>query len=408
MVNARKDAIVVCIEVDGPTDPVIRWVPIVPGQADGAFAEALASLPALGGTLHVLPGSQPYVFQNTVLVDKPNVSMRFAAGPALAASSYLTFPATGGPLQLFKLRSHRFRCVGAYVKYSATSTSTDSGRSFFLVTDELGGADDAAFLGCTFAVKQDTPSQAPDITNFSCIRSEGLSDSAPRRGLRVSESSFLIDPGTAQSTSWSGADPLGICGVRATNTAEVLVTKTGFLGTNDVPPPRGAGGPMILLDNCPASILCDLVFVLISSIAGVGGEHGSLVRVTTHGTAEGHRTMLCRFLSENNDARYMVELIDARSDVLAFANFGRLLGHCEAGVVVHGAKSDGLVVAALNLHHVSAAPALSRLLDLQAIRNATVSGVTLKPFTSSQIPLRILNGTCLNVQVEADQAVAAP
>jgi hypothetical protein len=403
MVNARKDAIVVCLEVGEIVDPSIRWVPIDPGQADVAFGVALDSLPPSGGTLHVLPGSAPYEFQATVDVDKPNVTIRFSAGPSTSANSFLTFPSTGGGLQLFRVLKPRFRCVGAYVKYSAAGVTSDNDRSFFLVSDVAGECDDATFVGCTFEVEQ----ASPGLTNFSCIRSVGVNDAQPRRGLRVCESTFLIHIGVAQSQSWSGPDPLGVCGVRATNTAEVLVAKTVFRG-NEQPPPRGTCGPMILLDNCPRSILCDLVFQVIQSVPSTGIA-GSLVRVTTHGSQEGHRTVLGRFSFENVNALYAVELIDARSDVVAYANFGRLLGNCEAAITVSGAKSDGLVVAALNFHNVSAGSSTTtRMLDLQAIRNATVSGITFKPFDTHQVPLRIVNGACLNVQVEPEQSVAAP
>lgn len=413
----RKDAILVGLEarvVPPNTDP---WVAVTPTSAHLAFQEALADLPDSGGTLFVQPGSAPYVFGETVNVDKPNVTLRFAAGPSVGAeTSYLTFPDSGGPKELFRVRAPGFRCHGAYVLYEADNDggmgTSDDDRSCFLVTDELVSADDAAFLDCTFDMKQATPpadpnepEKSPNIFNFSCIRSSGRADAKLIQGLRVSGTTFRIRPGTPQTQSWAHGRPLGICCVRARNTAEVRVTKTMCIGTTD--DPRGNGGPFVFLDNCPASILSDLVVRAIQTgCVQLDPDNyepaGSIIRITTHSQQEGHRTVLARLAFETINARYMVELLEGRHDVVAFANWGRLVPECEAVLFLGGIESRGLSASAMNFHNFQAGQTpggQSRAVRLESSADVALWGNIVLRFNENNGFLELGSDSCSNVSV---------
>lgn len=406
----RKDAILVGLEGSAVPPNPNPWVAVTPATAHVAFQLALADLPATGGTLFVQPGSAPYVFGEAVNVDKPNVILRFAAGPRVGTeTSYLTFPNSGGPKELFRVRAPRFRCHDGYVLYSADNDgglgTSDDDRSCFLVTDELGNADDAAFLDCTFDMEQAAPlATSPNLSNFSCIRSSGRTDTNLIQGLRVSGTTFRIRPGTSQTQAWAHARPLGICCIRARNTAEVRVTKTMFLGTQDSP--RGNGGPFVFLDNCPASILSDLVVRAIQTNcvqADPPGDYvpaGSIIRITTHGLQEGHRTVLARLAFEVVNARYMVELLEGRHDVIAFANWGRLLPECEAVLYLGGVESRGLAASAMNFHNFQAGQTPSqesRSIRLEASADVALWANVVLRFAEKNGFLSLDSDTCSNV-----------
>lgn len=404
----RKDAILVGLDARALPPHLFPWIAITPATAHVAFQQALADLPAAGGTLYVQPGSAPYVFGEAVNIDKPNVVLRFAAGPTLAGeTSYLTFPNTAGPKQLFRVRAPRFRCHDAYVRYEATNDggagTSDDDRSCFLVTDEVGSADDATFLGCTFDLKQATPSESPNLLNFSGIRSLGLSEGSLIRGLRVSESTFLIQDGTLQTQAWSHAGPLGICCIRGRNTAEARITKSVCRGVDDVR--RGNAGPFIFLDNCPASVLSDLVVRAIRTYVAEPDPPeelpaGPIIRIATHGLEEGHRTVVARLTFELIDGRYMIEFLDGRHDVVAFANFGRLLPHCEAAIHYGGVEGRGLAASAMNFHNINgvASPLHeSRSFEVQASADIALWANIVVRFDEKQGFLRLGTESCANV-----------
>lgn len=414
----RKDAILVGLDarvVPPNPDP---WIAVTPASAHVAFQLALADLPASGGTLFVLPGSAPYVFGQTVNVDRPNVSLRFMAGSRDSGeASYLTFPSSGGPKEMFRVRAPRFRCHDAYVRYEAENGegegTSDDDRSCFLVTDEIGNADDAAFLDCTFDMKQATPAwdpeqpqKSPNLFNFSCIRASGRADANLIQGLRVSGTTFRIRQGTPQTQPWAHGQPLGICCIRARNTAEVRVTKTMCIGTQDSP--RGNGGPFVFLDNCPASILSDLVVRAIQTTSvqpDPQAEYvpaGSIIRITTHGQQEGHRTVLARLAFEVVNARYMVELLEGQRDVVAFANWGRLLPECEAVLYLGGVESRGLAASAMNFHNFQAGQTpsgQSRAVRLEASADVALWGNIVLRFNENNGFLELGSDSCSNVSL---------
>lgn len=414
----RKDAILVGLEGTAVPPNPNPWVAVTPATAHVAFQLALADLPDSGGTLFVLPGSAPYVFGQAVNVDKPNVTLRFMAGSReTGEASYLTFPDDGGPKELFRVRAPRFRCHDAYVRYEADNEggmgTSDDDRSCFLVTDELGNADDAAFLDCTFDMKQATPAwdpnepqKSPNLFNFSCIRSSGQADASMIQGLRVSGSTFRIRPGTEQTQPWAHGAPLGICCIRARNTAEVRVTNSMCMGTLDSP--RGNGGPFVFLDNCPSSILSDLVVRAIQTTSVQTDPEsgyvpaGSIIRITTHAQQEGHRTVLARLAFEVINARYMVEMFEGRHDVIAFANWGRLVPECEAVLYLGGVESRGLAASAMNFHNFQGGQTpsgQSRAVRLDASADVALWGNIVLRFDENNGFLELGPDSCSNVSV---------
>jgi hypothetical protein len=375
-------------------------IQIQPDRADLAFADAVASLPAGGGVLYVTPGTQPYVFQNTVVVSKPNTRIEFTSGPRLGALglpelpfSYLAFPATAGPRELFRIEAPRFTCRGAYVKHEASNPSlADNDRSCFLVQ----AANDAHFDLCRFEFKQDNA----NIVDFSGIRAEGASDSELVQGLRIADCSYLINKGTKQSATSGTSAPRGIVCLRVRNASQVLLEGCIVRGEDGDFREKHCG-TVIHLDNCPASVLADFsIRFLDLGTSQAGSAADSLIRIVTHGIQEGHRTVLARAVFEDIGTKSTIELSDARSNVIAYGNFGRIIPLSENAIEVNGAASRDVVIAGMNFHNISGNDlglAKNFMIDLKSVRNVTVSAIVFFPFDGKQDLLRAAPGQCSGV-----------
>lgn len=404
-INSKKNAIFIGLGAG--------HIDITPANAQAAFVQAMDDLPDEGGVLYVMPGTAPYVFQSAVVIDKPNTRIEFCSGPADASGmpdSYLAFPASGGPKQLFRVDAPRFHCRGAYVRHEAFNVSgEDDDRSCILVQ----GANDARLEACTFELKQ----SHAEIVNFSAIRGEGISEASPLHGLRILDCTFIIrEEGTAQSMPFDPAGPMGVICVRARNAVETMVRGGQFRGAEGVPMVRDiCCGSAIVLDNCPASIIADSVFRLLDLVTDVMlHPAASLIRVLTHASEAGHRTVLARLLFEEIRTKTAIELSDARSDVVAYCNVGRLSGSSESAVEVNGNSSRDVVIGGVGFHNVSASVLpvppgpFSFAIDLRGVRNSTISSLVFSPFSSDQRFLRIAPRTCSNVLVDSTLARRAP
>lgn len=95
-VQPLTKAILVGLEATPSGGP--PWIQITNTDAvDTAFVDALASFPAQGGTLYVMPSDgSPYRFAATVPVTKPNVTIEFLGGSELAFAT-----ASPGPQSAF-------------------------------------------------------------------------------------------------------------------------------------------------------------------------------------------------------------------------------------------------------------------------------------------------------------------
>lgn len=398
-VVALEDAIFVGLGAR-PDQSLTEWIEVDPPNAHIGIGRALNDLPDGGGVLYVMPGSAPYRFGQALSVTKPNVTIRFAGGAVLG------FPPSGGPKQLFHIRAPRFKCYQAHVVHVAENDEgADDGRSCFLV--ESGAehdSDDALFVDPIFEMTQVDDA----ILGFSCIRAEGHDPEVPRRGLRVSGANFLIHEGVHQMKAWEdtseGPVPYGICAIRCRNSAETIVADTIFRGTSEQLP-RGTAGPMILLDNCPASVLSDLVFRLLN-LTTDASTPSTLVRITTHGGHEGHQTVLARLFCEPIRARFVLELLDVSSDVVAFTNHGRQEPNVEAAIRVDGERGRGLVLLGSNFHNVHGPQQMGRLIDLQRISDAVIAGNVFLPFQPEVVPIHVEPDQCANVHIARAQSMA--
>lgn len=323
------------VGLNGPVFPIST-----PSAASGAFSAAIQDLASTGGgELFVYPGYEDppsqqhrkYLLDATVVVDVPNVALRFAPGAVLdfANSSIET---------LFHVRAPGFRCVGATVDHVTTQKD---GRSCFLVGDPTTGlnADDASFLDCTFRIQQNVDV----LRSFSCLRAEGR-EAVPRRGLDVSGCTFELLAGTRQVAAWLGDEPYGVCVLRCRNSQGVQFRENLVHGPSEAV--KGACGPVLLLDNAPgARVACNVLrgLDLVPATDGQGNTPpaSSLVRMTTHGIHIGHRSILSQNVVRAVDARFVVELLAARDDHVLCNVFQGIGPHCDA--VVKTGQATGVL-----------------------------------------------------------------
>lgn len=374
-------------------------VKIQPAQADVAFQKALSLLPRAGGVLHVAPGSAPYVFTSQVTVSLADVRIEFAGGPAAAG---LAFPARGGPQQLFRVEAPRFRCRGALVRHAATQGGgADDERSCFLLQD----AHDARFEACRFELEQ----AHPDLVGFSAVRAEGSSERQPAQGLRLSECTFLIRPGVRSSAASGTGEPRGVVGLRARNVAGVRVE--ACIARGDQSAQRNTHcGSVIVLDHCPGSLVSDFSarFLDLGS-ADRSKEADAVIRMGTHGGFDGHRSVIARTLFEDVGMRNAIWLEDARSVVVAHANFGRLIPLTRSVIEVRGEASRGLVVHAVNFHNVSGsqllpAPLPVPMVELEQLSAATIAGNVFAAFDGKATYVRAAPDQCSDIALGAATA----
>jgi hypothetical protein len=397
LVSVRKDVLFV-----GLGDNV--HIPIQPANAHLAFQQGLADLPSTGGVIYVAPGTAAYVFQSTVVIDKPNVRIEFTSGPGESAGvpdSYLAFPTAGGPSSLFRVEAPRFTCLGAYVKHTATNLAgIDNGRSCFLLQpSQTQSPNGARFDRCRFDLTQ----ESSDLLNFSAIRATGASDRSLLAGLHVTDCGFVIRSGTRSSAPTGSGDPRGVVGIRAQDVVQVVVDGLLVRGIPDTGERNMRCGSMILLDNCPASVLTDLVIRFVDLKSSQGDVADALIRLLAHLPGDGQRTVLSRLAIEDVGCRTAVELTDARSNVVSSANFGRLINVSESAIEVGGAASQDVVISAMNFHNVSQAglssPAFpfNHMIAISSARNVSLSGIVFFPFDGLQKLLRLAPGQCVNV-----------
>lgn len=386
VVDSRVDTIFVNFGGGG-------MVKVTPGAADAAFQTALSKLPPSGGVLFVSPSTAPLVFQSSVLVDVPDVRIDFAGGPTAGG---LAFPARGGPAQLFDVRAPNIRVRGAAVRHVASQGGggADDGRSCFRFTDAPG----ASLEGCRFDLEQ----AHADLVGFSAVRAEGTSERAPMEGLRMTECTLLIRSGTPSSQPSAGGEPRGVVGLRARNVAGVHVE--ACLARGDQAGQRNTHcGSVLHLDHCPGSVVTDFSARFLNlGTNDRSREAEPVVRMTTHGGHDGHRSVLARTVFEDLGTRAAIQLEDARSVVVAHANFGRLVPLSRSVVEVLGPASRGLVVHGVNFHNVSASqlvpePVPNHMLDLDSARGATISGNVFAAFDDKQEYLRTGADQCADV-----------
>jgi hypothetical protein len=390
--DTRTDAIFVNLGGGGV-------VKVQPAAADAAFQAALALLPRSGGVLHVAPGTAPYVFQSAVVVNVPDVRIEFAGGPPAAG---LAFPTRDGPAELLRIEAPRFRCRGAVVRHAAAQGGgADDGRACFRVVDAHG----ARFEGCRFELEQ----ASADVVGFSAVRAEGSSELQPIEGLRLAECTFLIRSGTPIAVTSGTGEPRGVVCLRARNVAgvrvEACIARGEQLGTRNT-----HCGTVLHLDHCPGSVVTDFSARFLDlRTAEPSNEAEPVVRMTTHGGHDGHRSATVRTVFEDLGTLTAIQLEDARSVVVAHANFGRLVPFSRSVIEVRGAASRGLVVHGVNFHNVSAAqlepePLQNAMLDFQAAQAATVSGNVFAAFDGTQAYLRTAPDACADVVLGAATA----
>jgi hypothetical protein len=375
-----------------------QFVPIHANQPiDVALVTAMNILPAEGGDLYVLPSATatPYLFRDLALIDKPRVTINFAPGASI------DFAPQNNSEALIRVVAPDFRCIGARVQ--RTVVDADSERSCFLVEDLTpGSSSTAVFDSCWFDMKQ----AEADIVGFSCIRARGSPGAAPRRGLTVDGSTFYLRLGVQQSQAWSTSDPLephGICAIRASNSAECILTNNRFNGElkSGRPPEAARCGPLICLLDSPQSIVQGNAFRFLSAIALSG--QSALVRLTSS-TAEGLQAVLMGNMLEGVAATSIFEFLPARDVVVSGSNFGRLTAGTHSGIRAAaspgGIAGDTLVLHGNDYHNIGGSD--GHMIDVESTRNVSITNGALG-LLDAPLPIAIAP-TCSNVWIDPYQA----
>lgn len=387
-----RDAVVV--GVAGSVFPVNAAQPI-----HAALNAAINALPSGGGDIHVLPSASPYGFTSTVDITKADVTIHFAPGAILGF---------GASLQaLVRVRARGFQCVGAHVVHQVQDS--DSNHSCFLVEDSVpGDSNDAAFVACRFDMKQ----LEAAILGFSCIRAKGSSATEPRRGLLVDGATFFMRVGVPQTLAWQGpsfVEPYGICGIRAENSAECILTTNRFDGELQSEDVGGNCGPMVYLSDSPDSVfdgnLCRNLFLVPASIGTTPDKTSTLIRLTNQ-SVEGHQSILARSVVENVGSTYIFEFLDLHQVIVASSNFGRLVRGTMVGIraaskFTTGIGGNGLTLYANNYHNIGGFQ--GHLIQVDSTRDVTISNGVLSLLKLAQLPIRIGPGPCTNVVIEPGQ-----
>lgn len=386
-------------------------IPITHASANVAFQTAINGLPASGGDLYVLPGTQPYLFQesvklNSTVGNRDNVTIHFSSGAIL---DFHPTPSTH-PTELFLIQKRNFRCIGARVEHTAVGQSVVSGRSCFHVMDEDDAArtsDDAAFEDCRFRIQQG----AADVLGFTCIRATGETASNPRRGLIVARTAFVMKQGTRQSNAWSGFDPFGICAIRGFRSASAIVTSSRFVGEPGGSHDFGNCGPMIYLDDSGENALSSNIFRkldLLTSTAPDPIDPPVLIRMRGQ-EQEGHHTLVSANNVEDVNAYWILELDDISYDVVVANRFGRYGSICQAIIRTGSRKlpmfnpgGDTLVLAGNAFRDVPGG--LAVMVQLSNVNNVTIAGSTFSDLNPGKQPIIVDSATCANVHLAPDQA----
>ncbi len=392
------NAILIGLEAD-PIPGGDMWVKITdPMNAHEKFNEAIDALPDQGGTLYVSPmanGTAEYRIAGQVDVDKPNVTIEFLGG------SELTFPASGSsPQNMFLVTGSGFRCHGARVRHAITNSNNAKDRSFFRVE-----ADNAEFLDCYFDIKQDVSSSSVVIESFSCIRLfVDLTQSNPRKNLRVGRCTFVLQPGTGQDLPWIQppgelSEPRGVCCIRATGLLGGILTENHFRsGSNTV---KGDCGPILyLLDVEQCTVSTNTARGLRTPGGGTAPDRGTLVRIRGD-LREGHHTVVSCNVYEDLEASHVVVLDKVRFDYVTGNIFDLIGPGCFS--VIHARNGEVLGIVANAVTRPAAAVAPEGAIYLENVREVTLSGNALAGIPSAMKPIAIVGGG--NVQVSPYQAL---
>lgn len=400
-------AILVGLEASPSGGP--PWIEIANTDlANLAFVDALASLPAQGGTLYVMPSDgSPYRFAAEVAVTKPNVTIEFLGGSELA------FPTgTSGPQSAFKVTAPNFKCRGARAVFEITGANNTANRSFFRIE-----ADEAEFSDCVFDLKQSVASGTP-IDQFVCIRS--VSDPAlfdpVRRNLKVTRCTFVVQPGTSQEFGWTPVlgeppKPRGICGIMANRLIGCILTENAFRSGSQTL--KGECGPAIYLVNVEECTISASTFRALRIPTGVpptgtNADRGSLIRIMGSvgpGSGEGHHTVLSANAIGDLDTGHVIALDKVRFDYVSANVIDRVGPTCYS--VVRGTDGDVLGIVGNSISGISgptSGTGAEGVFRLEGMGEVLIAGNVLTDIATGRKLIDILDDSSTNVVVSPTQA----
>lgn len=404
-VQPLTNAILVGLEAENPTGN--PWFDITPATADVAFQSALDALSDQGGTLYVLPmgpSTTAYTFSAQVTVTKPNVAIEFLGGSVLA------FPTSGtAPANLFLVTAGGFRCQGARVVHAIQDANNLADRSCFRVE-----ADDATFLDCSFDLTQGVSQDTVVIQSFSCIRAH--SDPPPnedpiRRNLKVSRCTFVFQPGTTQDEPWIDpmqtgviTQPRGVCCIRATRLRGCALTENHFRSGSTTQ--KGDCGPVIYLlavEEC--SLSSNTIRGLKTPAGGTAPDLGTLVRLRSSATLEGHHTVVSCNVAVDIDSSHVFVLDGERGvnyDYLTGNVIDQIQPSCRS--VIYGEGGAVLGVVGNTITRVGPASGAEGAIHLDSVHDVTIASNVFAGLPATLRPIQL--EACANVQVSPYQARA--
>lgn len=398
-VNPQLDAIFVGLGATAlPPGP--DYIPVVPGQAHQGFQDAIDSLPDNGGTLYIMPGTAAYTFGQTVLVNKPNVTIDFVGG------STLTFGASAAT-SLFSVSQPGFRCYGARVVHSIASGNNPNDRSCFLIQ-----ADDADISGCRFEIRQGDVAFA--IRYFSCIRVlqlfplEGF-----RSGIRVARNTFILDKeGIDQTEPWVPAGqsptgytlPRGVCCIGAEFVRGLILSGNTFR-SNASGTTAACGPALYLVTSEQCSVSSNTLRDLRASAGGSGPDRGSIVRLLGH-LGEGHHTVISANAFTEIESAILIGLDLVKFDYIAanvFDRIGSATRPCWSVVRAQFGEVLG-IVGNVFTRVTGGGGANEAGIFLHGLAECTISGNLFSEVQTGAGVLATTPGTTSNVHFEPQQA----
>lgn len=378
-----------------------------PTKANEAFDTAIASLPASGGTLYVMPGTVDYEFRESVIVNKPNVTIDFVGGSTLKFSP---ISPVGGP-DLFVIDQPRFRCTGARVVHTITSANNQDFRSCFLVR-----ANDAEISNCTFEVRQGDATGIA-IKYFCCVRALlKVGEPDPYRlGLRVTRNTFILDTaGFDQVAPWVPPSPpittfpvpRGVCGIGIEVARGAILS--GNLFRSSTPGVKAPCGPAMFLATVEYTVISSNSFQDLRTPPGdLDGDRGAVVRMVAP-VGEGHHTVLSGNVFGDLDTAVVVSLDNVRYDFITSNVFDRIGSATRACWSVIRAKNGAVlgIVANAITRITGDSAADEAAIYLEDLSSVTISGNVFTEVQTGQGAFAVDPGTCENVQFETQQAQA--
>ncbi len=244
-----------------------------------------------------------------------------------------------------------------------------------------------------------------DIVGFSCIRAVGpVSPAPPRRGLSVSECTFIVvNPGVQQSHAFTGGDPHGVCMVRTSDSLETILASSHVRGsalTTEV-----HCGPVFFARGASSVIVSDNI--LRSLVASPASGELALIDIACAPQATDLGAVLARNVIEGANVGAAVRIEGGHGFAMTTFNIRRMIGDTKYDLLLVPSSAGEPVAAATvhggNMHNVNRAD--GRMIHAEAISDLTISGNAFSIVGPTQEIQSFAPGECKGVAIAPKQPV---